>query len=97
MKIFENQTTDGTSIDFPAPGNYFAGGGDVFVLISGILDGAKLKPIVRTKEDSSFVPMRGVEFFNTDSTIIKLPQNSQLRIELENAGAATSVTVVVTE
>lgn len=93
MLLFENQTTNGNSLVFPASDETHTGG-PVWLAITGTFDGATVHLEIN-QESLGFTRLVGVDQTQNDVNRIALGNGHQFRLELSSAGASTDITASV--
>ena len=93
MLLFENQTTNGDSLIYPANGTHQ--GGPVWLAIVGNFDGATIQ-IQVDQENIGFQNLVGNAQTQADVNQIFLNKGHRLRLNLSGFGANTDVTASLT-
>lgn len=90
--LFQNQTNNGFSSEFPESGEHQ--GGSVWLSITGTMDGATVR-IAIDQDGLGFNNLQGVDQTLTDVNEIFLGVGQRLRLQLLNAGASTDISASV--
>lgn len=93
--LFQDQTLNNTSKEF-----CLDAGGDKYIFVSGVPDGASV--IIQSESPNfpgTWMPMDGGDFVDVIGSrlMLRIPDNTNVRAELSNAGGSTSLTVEITK
>ncbi len=90
--LFQNQTTNATSLTFPAAGTH--GGGPVWLAIAGVFDGATVA-IEIDQDGIGFLPLQSVSQVTPDINTIAMASGQRLRLVITGGGASLDISASV--
>jgi len=97
--IFENQTSDGDSIEYPPSGRQHSGGFVQLQLI-GTFDGAEVRFLI-SQDGLDFVTLKDEDGLNDqvfsvpDVNRVYVKRGSKMKLNLSSAGASTDISASI--